>query len=73
MYKDDALVLRGLVVLALVWGAVYLGWRAVDTWHGTQPVLFVVLWACELFGWTMLASFCLPGVADPGLRRPPVD
>ena len=44
-------------VLALAWGAVYLVWRAVDTWHGAQPVMFGVLYAGELFGWVMLASF----------------
>ena len=72
-YKDDALVIRGLVVLALVWGAAYLVWRAADTEHGAQPVMFVVLWACELFGWTMLASFAFLAWRIPVSRRPPVE
>ncbi|MGD0392026.1 MAG: glycosyltransferase family 2 protein [Acidimicrobiales bacterium] len=78
-YKDDALVIRGLVVLALVWGAAYLVWRAADTGHGAQPVMFFVLLACELFGWTMLASFAflawrVPISSRPAIeRRPTVD
>lgn len=43
-------VIRSVAVIALVWGAVYLGWRALDTWDRTEPALFLLLYACELLG-----------------------
>jgi hypothetical protein len=43
-------VIRIVAMIALVWGAAYLGWRAVETWDRTDPVLFLLLYACELFG-----------------------
>jgi hypothetical protein len=62
-------LLRALAVLALVWGLVYLVWRGWDTGQGAQPVMFWLLYASEVFGLVMLASFTLhfPGLARPRL------
>ena len=49
-----------------------LGWRAVDTWEGTDPALFLLLYACELFGWAMLVSFCFLAWRIPTPKRPPI-
>lgn len=65
-------VIRIVALIALVWGAAYLGWRAVDTWDRTDPALFLLLYACELFGWAMLASFCFLAWRIPATKRPPI-
>jgi cellulose synthase (UDP-forming) len=65
-------VVRALAVVALVWGAAYLAWRLTDTRHGAQPVMFVVLYACEVFGWIMLASFAFLAWRIPVSARPPI-
>lgn len=54
-------------------GVVYLGWRLVDTWTGSNPFLFVVLYFCELFGWAMLASFAFLAWRIPPRARPPLE
>jgi cellulose synthase (UDP-forming) len=64
--------LRVCAALALAWGAVYLVWRAVDTWHGAQPEMFGVLYAGELFGWGMLFSFTFLAWRVPVSTRPPI-
>ena len=46
-----------VALAAIVWGAVYLGWRLIVTGKGADPALFVILLACEVFGWLMLTSF----------------
>src|ERR1700677_1121992 len=61
-----------VALIALVWGGVYLGWRAIDTWDRTDPTLFLLLYACELFGWAMLASFCFLAWRIPASQRPPI-
>src|SRR5664280_1520125 len=67
----DKLV-RVFASAALVWAGVYLGWRLLDTWRGSDPVLFVVLYTCELFGWTMLASFAFLAWRIPRRERPTI-
>ena len=69
----NELVIRIVAIIALVWGAAYLGWRAVDTWDRTEPALFLLLYACELFGCAMLASFCFLAWRIPTPKRPPID
>ncbi len=59
-------------MIALVWGAAYLGWRAVETWDRTDPMLFLLLYACELFGWAMLVSFSFLAWRLPASKRPPI-
>ncbi len=65
-------VIRLAALLAVLWGGVYLVWRGVVTWHGTEPVLFVLLYACELFGWAMLVSFCYLAWRIPKTERPAI-
>lgn len=48
------MAMRPLRVAALLTGAVYLLWRAVFTWEGANPILFVLLFAAELFGFVRL-------------------
>jgi cellulose synthase (UDP-forming) len=47
-------------------------WRLFDTWQGTNPILFTILFCCELFGWTMLASFTFLAWRIPIRARPPI-
>ncbi len=71
-YKGRDRMLRAVALVALVWGAVYLAWRLVDTRSGVQPVLFATLLACELFGWIILAGFTFMAWRVPATARPPV-
>jgi cellulose synthase (UDP-forming) len=64
------ILVRSVAALALTWGAVYLGWRILVTWHHTEPVLFFLLFACEVFGWVMLAGFCFLAWRIPETTRP---
>jgi cellulose synthase (UDP-forming) len=68
----NEVVIRFAAVVAVMWGAVYLAWRAIETWQGTEPALFVLLFACELFGWAMLVSFCFLAWRIPATKRPPI-
>jgi len=68
----NELIIRSVATISLVWGAVYLGWRAVETWDKTDPALFLLLYACELFGWAMLVSFCFLAWRIPASKRPPI-
>jgi len=65
-------MVRLVASIALVAGAFYLTWRLLDTWQGANPVLFAVLLGCELFGWTMLASFTFLAWRIPPRARPPL-
>ncbi len=56
-YQGRDRLLHIVVVAALAWGTAYLVWRAMDTEPGAQPVMFAVLYACEVFGLAALASF----------------
>jgi len=68
----NELIIRSVAMVALMWGAVYLGWRALETWDRTDPALFLLLYACELFGWAMLVSFCFLAWRIPSPKRPPI-
>lgn len=65
-------VIRIVALLAVVWGGIYLSWRAIVTWEHTDPALFLLLFACELFGWAMLVSFCYLAWRIPKSERPPI-
>ncbi len=71
-YRDDRLGVRLVASVALVWGIAYLAWRVTDTWRGAQPVMFVVLLACEVFGFVLLASFVFLAWRIPLSRRPAI-
>ncbi len=62
-----------MALTAVLWGAVYLGWRVLDTWELTEPVLFLSLLACELFGFVMLAGFCFLSWRIPTSERPAIE
>ena len=64
--------MRAVASVALLLGVVYLAWRLIDTWQGSNPNLFVVLYACELFGWAMLATFAFLAWRIPPRARPPI-
>ncbi len=66
------LLLRCLALVALGWGAVYLGWRIAFSAAGAQPVLWLALLLCELYGMWSLGiqtwySWRRPGVARPAM------
>jgi cellulose synthase (UDP-forming) len=65
-------LVRVLAALALAWGAAYLVWRAMYTWPHSQPAMFVTLYACEFFGWTVLAAFAFMAWRIPLPSRPPI-
>ncbi|MHB1516999.1 MAG: glycosyltransferase family 2 protein [Acidimicrobiales bacterium] len=58
--------------IALLWGVVYLCWRASFTWHGAQLGLFGVLFASEVVGWLTLASFAFLAWKIPRSERPAI-
>ena len=70
--RDGDGIRRLVASIALVVGALYLTWRLLDTWQGANPILFVVLFSCEVFGWTMLASFTFLAWRIPQRGRPPI-
>jgi cellulose synthase (UDP-forming) len=49
------LLLRSLALLALIWGLAYLTWRVGWSSEGTNPVLFAMLLATEVYGLYALA------------------
>jgi cellulose synthase (UDP-forming) len=67
----EALV-RVIASVALAAGGVYLVWRLLWTWQGSNPVMFVVLFTCEAFGWLMLATFTFLAWRIPRRSRPPI-
>ncbi len=71
-FRTHGTAVRAATLVALVWGAGYLGWRITDTWAGSQPALFVVLFVCELFGWVTFAAFGFLAWRVPARVRPPL-
>jgi cellulose synthase (UDP-forming) len=71
-YRRGDRLIRVAAVVALAWGATYLIWRLVATWRGAQPVMFVVLYLCEVFGWTVLAAFTFLAWRIPVPHRPSI-
>ncbi len=70
--SDHDGIRRAVATIALTAGFSYLIWRLFDTWKGTNPILFSVLFGCELFGWTVLASFTFLAWRIPRRSRPPI-
>jgi len=71
-FRGPDRLLRALAVVSLVWGLVYLVWRVWDTGLNAQPVMFWLLWASEVFGLVMLASFVFLAWRIPVPHRPPI-
>ncbi len=69
---DHQRLLQGVGLTALGWGAVYLVWRALSTWEGSNPVAFSMLLAAEVFSWVTLFFFVFLAWRTPATTRPPV-
>ena len=63
-------LLRGLVLVALVWGLGYLTWRVGWSWKGASPVAFVMLLVTEVYGLYALATLAWFSWSRPPRRRP---
>jgi cellulose synthase (UDP-forming) len=69
-YRHETLI-RLVAVIALLWGAVYLGWRIGWSGQDTDPVVFILLLAAELFGWISLGLYAFMAWRVPESVRPP--
>jgi cellulose synthase (UDP-forming) len=65
------LLLRGLALVALVWGAGYLTWRVGWSGEGADPVAFAMLLATEVYGLYALAILTWFSWSRPPAQRPP--
>ena len=61
-----------VALAALLWGSAYLIWRAGWTWHDTNPVLFGVLLAAEVVGFTSLFFYVFLAWRTTTCDPPPV-
>lgn len=65
-------LLRGLALIALLWGVGYLTWRVGWSGEGANPVLFATLLATELYGLYALAVLTWFSWSRPAALRPAV-
>ncbi|HET6999484.1 MAG TPA: glycosyltransferase [Solirubrobacterales bacterium] len=63
-------LLRGLALLALVWGLGYLTWRVGWSGEGANPILFAMLLATEVYGLYALAVLAWFSWSRPPAVRP---
>jgi cellulose synthase (UDP-forming) len=63
-------LLRGLALVALLWGIGYLTWRVGWSGEGASPVLFAMLLVTELYGLYALAILTWFSWSRPAARRP---
>jgi cellulose synthase (UDP-forming) len=63
-------LLRGLALLALVWGVGYLTWRVGWSGEGASPVLFGMLLVTEVYGFYALAILAWFSWSRPPAVRP---
>jgi cellulose synthase (UDP-forming) len=63
-------LLRGLALIALLWGAGYLTWRIGWSGEGASPVLFVMLLVTEFYGLYALAVLTWFSWSRPAAARP---
>ena len=63
-------LLRGLALVALLWGVGYLTWRIGWSGEGANPVLFAMLLATELYGIYALAILTWFSWSRPPVQRP---
>jgi cellulose synthase (UDP-forming) len=64
------LLLRGLALVALLWGLGYLTWRVGWSWEGANPVLFAMLLVTEVYGLYALAILAWFSWSRPPAVRP---
>jgi cellulose synthase (UDP-forming) len=65
-------LLRVLALIALIWGLGYLVWRVGWSGEGTNPVVFAMLLATEVYGLYALAILTWFSWSRPLAQRPPV-
>jgi cellulose synthase (UDP-forming) len=70
-FDRHPLLLRGLALIALVWGAGYLTWRVGWSGEGADPVAFAMLLATEVYGLYALAILTWFSWSRPPAQRPP--
>ena len=63
-------LLRGLALIALIWGVGYLTWRVGWSGEGASPVLFAMLLVTELYGLYALAVLAWFSWSRPPAVRP---
>ena len=63
-------LLRGLALLALIWGLGYLTWRVGWSGEGASPVVFAMLLATEVYGLYALAILTWFSWSQPATVRP---
>jgi cellulose synthase (UDP-forming) len=63
-------LLRGLALLAFVWGLGYLTWRVGWSGEGASPLAFAMLLATEVYGLYALATLAWFSWSRPPRRRP---
>ncbi len=63
-------LLRGLALVALLWGVGYLTWRIGWSGEGANPVLFAMLLATEVYGLYALATLAWFSWSKPVAVRP---
>ena len=70
-FFDRRLVLlRGLALVALLWGLGYLTWRVGWSWEGANPILFAMLLVTEVYGLYALAILAWFSWSRPPAVRP---
>ncbi|HYQ78148.1 MAG TPA: glycosyltransferase [Solirubrobacterales bacterium] len=70
-FDRHPLLLRGLALIALVWGAGYLTWRVGWSGEGADPIAFAMLLATEVYGLYALAILTWFSWSRPPAQRPP--
>ena len=63
-------LLRGLALVALLWGLGYLTWRIGWSWEGANPILFAMLLVTEVYGFYALAILAWFSWSRPAAVRP---
>jgi cellulose synthase (UDP-forming) len=70
-FDQRPLLLRSLAVAALVWGVAYLTWRIGWSAAGTNPLVFAMLLATEIYGLWALGALTWFSWSRPAAVRPP--
>jgi cellulose synthase (UDP-forming) len=71
-FDRHPVLLRGLAILALLWGVGYLAWRIGWSGEGASPVVFAMLLVTEVYGLWALATLAWFSWSRPTVTRPPL-
>ena len=69
-FDRHPMLLRGLALLALVWGLGYLTWRVGWSGNGASPLAFAMLLVTEIYGIYALATLAWFSWSRPPRQRP---